>query len=217
MREAIEGPLMGLWVVLCLVFAAESAAAIYLLPTYEVRCKRALVHTCICIFCALPPLTVPEFSQVLENTEIVWQKPTGTPRALLLIAHGCSHSAVDFWPKSGRCPTCLGQLSSFSLRVSGSPCLQLLSVACKSVATPNGAVVGQEYLLAIFPAKIGVPGSDFLDLRPRPLDPPECAPDEVLSRRCWSGKPGDDFLETPFWQGFCLSPGPPPWARPGSN
>ena len=31
-----------------------------------------------------------------------------SPQAVLLLFHGCSHSAIDWWHASKSCPTCLG-------------------------------------------------------------------------------------------------------------
>eukprot|EP00983_Pelagomonas_calceolata_P012959 414152-Pelagomonas_calceolata.AAC.1 len=52
---------------------------------------------------------------------------------------------------------------------------------------------------------------------PAPRTPPGCAPDKVANHRCWSGKPEDDLLETPFWQGFCLISGPTPYVPPAKT
>jgi hypothetical protein len=41
------------------------------------------------------------------DIEVVWQKPRDASRVIFL-AHGCSHGAVDFWPKSSACPKCIG-------------------------------------------------------------------------------------------------------------
>jgi len=41
------------------------------------------------------------------EVEAVWQL-LPSPRAVLLLAHGCSHSGTDFWPPSPACPNCLG-------------------------------------------------------------------------------------------------------------
>ena len=40
----------------------------------------------------------------------VWQEPPGNskPVGLLFLAHGCSHSATDFWPKGEHCSNCIG-------------------------------------------------------------------------------------------------------------
>ena len=46
--------------------------------------------------------------QVLHDAEVVWQLPSQAPRALLFLAHGCNHGAIDFWPRSDACPTCTG-------------------------------------------------------------------------------------------------------------
>jgi zinc transporter 2 len=42
--------------------------------------------------------------------EFVWEAPpAGTPiKAALFLAHGCGHSALDFWPKTEACPKCVG-------------------------------------------------------------------------------------------------------------
>lgn len=45
----------------------------------------------------------------LSNVEALFQIPTGQPlRGVIFLAHGCSHSATDFWPASSTCPSCLG-------------------------------------------------------------------------------------------------------------
>eukprot|EP00983_Pelagomonas_calceolata_P041046 1137877-Pelagomonas_calceolata.AAC.2 len=92
--------------------------------------------------------------------------------------------------------------------------------AIDQISTRICPVYKKPLLLAIsllFPCQNRGPGSDFPDPRPSPPDPPECAPDELPSHRCWSGQPGGGFLRTPFWQGFCLIPGPTPWAARGRN
>ncbi|KAK3244237.1 hypothetical protein CYMTET_46143 [Cymbomonas tetramitiformis] len=43
----------------------------------------------------------------MQGTQIIWQKPYN-PVGVLFLAHGCSHKATDFWPKSTDCPDCLG-------------------------------------------------------------------------------------------------------------
>lgn len=47
--------------------------------------------------------------QVVAGMEVllVTQGVT-TPKAVLLLFHGCSHSAIDWWHASTNCPTCLG-------------------------------------------------------------------------------------------------------------
>lgn len=45
----------------------------------------------------------------IEGSEIVWQRPEGQQtKGILLAFHGCSHGAIDWWPKSTTCPTCIG-------------------------------------------------------------------------------------------------------------
>ena len=41
--------------------------------------------------------------------EVVYQLPPQLPvQGLLFLAHGCSHSATDWWPKSSTCESCIG-------------------------------------------------------------------------------------------------------------
>ncbi len=48
-------------------------------------------------------------AQVINNTETVWQVPSN-PRGVLLVAHGCNHGAIDWWPRHAtRCKTCIGK------------------------------------------------------------------------------------------------------------
>lgn len=44
----------------------------------------------------------------ISGVETVWQKPEGTARGLLFLAHGCNHGAIDFWPQSPACTQCIG-------------------------------------------------------------------------------------------------------------
>ena len=48
--------------------------------------------------------------EVINGVETVWQKPTSSvaTRGLLLVAHGCNHGAIDFWPRSDACTQCIG-------------------------------------------------------------------------------------------------------------
>jgi hypothetical protein len=51
-------------------------------------------------------------AQVINNTETVWQVPSN-PRGVLLVAHGCNHGAIDWWPlHASRCKTCIGEGTS---------------------------------------------------------------------------------------------------------
>ncbi|PSC67478.1 aci-reductone dioxygenase [Micractinium conductrix] len=46
--------------------------------------------------------------RVIDDLETLWQVPS-SPKGLLFVAHGCSHSGSDFWPPSAdACPHCLG-------------------------------------------------------------------------------------------------------------
>ena len=47
--------------------------------------------------------------ELLDGVELVWQRPRGAERAVILLAHGCSHSATDFFPfDRKKCTKCLG-------------------------------------------------------------------------------------------------------------
>eukprot|EP00316_Scyphosphaera_apsteinii_P020767 CAMPEP_0119314500 /NCGR_PEP_ID=MMETSP1333-20130426/32946_1 /TAXON_ID=418940 /ORGANISM="Scyphosphaera apsteinii, Strain RCC1455" /LENGTH=355 /DNA_ID=CAMNT_0007319619 /DNA_START=23 /DNA_END=1090 /DNA_ORIENTATION=+ len=47
--------------------------------------------------------------EIIEGTESVWQMPGGQViKGLFVIAHGCQHSATDFWPCSPACEKCTG-------------------------------------------------------------------------------------------------------------
>lgn len=43
----------------------------------------------------------------LDGTEIVYEVPEST-KGVLFVAHGCSHSATDWWPTSTSCAKCTG-------------------------------------------------------------------------------------------------------------
>lgn len=43
-----------------------------------------------------------------KGIEYVYEYPAGDPSKILFLAHGCGHSALDFWPDSPECPTCIG-------------------------------------------------------------------------------------------------------------
>lgn len=47
--------------------------------------------------------------QLIEGTEVVWQKPENELQGVLLAFHGCSHGAIDWWPPDDNCPLCTGQ------------------------------------------------------------------------------------------------------------
>jgi len=50
----------------------------------------------------------PTYETLGKDAEVVWQKPAGAVKGVLLVFHGCSHSATDWWPKSAACPKCIG-------------------------------------------------------------------------------------------------------------
>lgn len=43
-----------------------------------------------------------------DGTELVFQRPTGTLVGTVLMLHGCSHSATDFFPPGEQCAQCIG-------------------------------------------------------------------------------------------------------------
>ena len=45
--------------------------------------------------------------QVIEGVETVFESPS-SPKAVLLLFHGCRHSSTDWWPESQGCPACTG-------------------------------------------------------------------------------------------------------------
>lgn len=54
---------------------------------------------------------MPHPAQLFDtDIETVWQKPEApaATKGVVLIAHGCHHGAIDFWPKSESCPNCIG-------------------------------------------------------------------------------------------------------------
>lgn len=54
------------------------------------------------------PPTLSGTLEVVSGVETVWQRPDVAPRGLLFLAHGCQHSATDFWPQSPKCTQCIG-------------------------------------------------------------------------------------------------------------
>lgn len=45
--------------------------------------------------------------QEIDGTEVVYTR-VASPKAVLLLFHGCSHSALDWGKNSSTCPGCLG-------------------------------------------------------------------------------------------------------------
>ncbi|CAN0913925.1 hypothetical protein LINGRAHAP2_LOCUS28226 [Linum grandiflorum] len=43
-----------------------------------------------------------------NGTDIIWQIPSSSPKAILFLAHGCNGKAANFWDKSPTCPNCIG-------------------------------------------------------------------------------------------------------------
>ena len=48
------------------------------------------------------------YESSLGGAEAVWQLPPAAPIGIFFVAHGCSHSATDFFPHSTSCPSCIG-------------------------------------------------------------------------------------------------------------
>lgn len=81
-----------------------------------------------------------------DSTEIVIQAPPlssgSSPRGLVLLLHGCSHSATDFWPRSKYCETCTGlpeetKIVSELVRT-GYTAMAVSSTDRRSLGTANG-------------------------------------------------------------------------------
>ena len=58
---------------------------------------------------------LPPPAQVIRDLETLWEVPDQVG-GVLLVAHGCSHQAGDFWPASQRCPGCLGLPEEMAIR-----------------------------------------------------------------------------------------------------
>ena len=43
-----------------------------------------------------------------KGIEYVWEAPVGAATKMLFLAHGCSHTARDFWPSNPKCQDCVG-------------------------------------------------------------------------------------------------------------
>ena len=57
----------------------------------------------------LASVGTPQYGPLGGAVEAMWELPaSGAPKAILFLAHGCSHSATDFWFPSSVCTTCLG-------------------------------------------------------------------------------------------------------------
>jgi hypothetical protein len=74
-------------------------------------------------------LTVPSSRPPVE---VVWQSPGSAPTGVLLLSHGCSHSATDWWPPSLSCPRCTG-LPEETRIVTASLAAGMFAVAMSSV------------------------------------------------------------------------------------
>jgi hypothetical protein len=62
----------------------------------------SLLGTC------LAAITLDGTLETIEDVEAVWQLPATTPSNIMLLAHGCNHGSIDFWPRSPKCAQCIG-------------------------------------------------------------------------------------------------------------
>mmetsp|Transcript_38106 Transcript_38106/g.38792 ORF Transcript_38106/g.38792 Transcript_38106/m.38792 type:complete len:355 (+) Transcript_38106:77-1141(+) len=46
--------------------------------------------------------------QKVGAIDVIWQTSTSEPVGVIFLAHGCAHSATDWFPQSISCPTCIG-------------------------------------------------------------------------------------------------------------
>lgn len=46
-------------------------------------------------------------TEIIDGQSIVWES-VKSPEGVLLVFHGCSHSATDWWDQQGSCPQCIG-------------------------------------------------------------------------------------------------------------
>jgi hypothetical protein len=46
--------------------------------------------------------------ETFNGTEYVYQMPESSPKGIVFLAHGCSHSSTDFFPQSEKCKKCIG-------------------------------------------------------------------------------------------------------------
>jgi hypothetical protein len=74
------------------------------------------VSIILCIFCVLMShsdsvVLRGTYLKINNNIEAVYQLPAigqSPVKGVLFLAHGCSHSAIDWWPKTDSCLTCIG-------------------------------------------------------------------------------------------------------------
>lgn len=63
------------------------------------------------LLCALAAVTTsaagPAY-ELLAGAEAMYELPATSPTAVLFLAHGCQHSATDFWAPTSAAPQCLG-------------------------------------------------------------------------------------------------------------
>lgn len=55
----------------------------------------------------------------VDGVEFVYEVPSGTVKGVVLLLHGCSHSATDFWHSSEGCRDCIGLPEEVRVRQAG--------------------------------------------------------------------------------------------------
>eukprot|EP00878_Enallax_costatus_P017682 GHUV01018578.1.p1 GENE.GHUV01018578.1~~GHUV01018578.1.p1 ORF type:complete len:285 (+),score=54.53 GHUV01018578.1:714-1568(+) len=80
-------------------------AALSVLLTQQTD-RRVAVQLGVCSASAVAPPD-PHY-ELIEGTVVVWQRPRHELQGVVLAFHGCSHGAVDWWPRDDDCPQCMG-------------------------------------------------------------------------------------------------------------
>jgi hypothetical protein len=100
----------------------------------------------------------------IDGAEFFWQLPPDSyPKAILFLAHGCSHSMTDWFPQSSACPDCIGLPEEMAIVKLSLEKLQVMVVAMSSLdrkgskcwSWNDGPVVAK--MLLALSAYFGVP------------------------------------------------------------
>jgi hypothetical protein len=85
--------------------------------------------------------------QVIEGTEVVWAKPSGSgpPKGLLLAFHGCSHAAIDWFPRSDSCKDCIGVWAVVGVQHTLSHLAGARPLCAKCIAEPTACGICNGY------------------------------------------------------------------------
>lgn len=115
------------------------------------------------------------------DIETVWQKPEApaATKGVVLIAHGCHHGAIDFWPKSESCPNCIGLPEEMNITLHS--LLRGYAVFAVSSYDRLGHRCWQMPFTSKDPAATGDPTNDFVRVK--------SALTQWLSRERLSGLP----------------------------